>query len=290
METDSVLQALLASNDTLVYLSFAALTFAVGLDAPPDKLLFVLRRPRLLIAGIASVNVVVPVFAGALIALLPLSFAAKAAIMLMVISPVPPTLPSTERELGATRSYAYGLYAALIAVAVIYVPAAVMAAGWIYGVAASIPAAEFASSVGLEVVIPLLLGMGVRRFFPAFAVAAPWLVRGSLVLLFAGELPVLLSMWPVMLELVGNGTIAAMMLVVFAGLVSGHVLGGADHAHRASLAHASANRHPGIATMIASANAGDERVLAAILLFLITGVVMTLLYNKTRERWSHAGH
>lgn len=289
MGIDLASPLLLVLELIFVSLSLAALVFAVGLDATLDDLLFVLRRPRLLTTSILAVNVVVPISAIVVIALFPLSSPVNTGILLMAISPVPPTLPNDQRDVGATKSYAYGLYMALMAVSIVFVPAVVTAKGWIYGVGSPVPVPPFVLAIGLQVVFPLLLGLGVRRLLPKFAAkASAGVVKVSLLLLIAAELPVLVTTWPVMLSLLGDGTFLAMVLVVLIGLGSGHLLAGSDPAQRAALAIASANRHPGIATILAGSSLADERTLAAILLFLLTATGMTLLFRRWVRTSKHS--
>ena len=114
--------SVLIISDIVVSASLIALILAVGLDATADDLLYVLRRPKLFFVGMLSVNVIMPVAAGLLIAFLPLTPVVKTGIVLMALSAVPPILPAEELKAGATKAYAYGLYAALALVTVLVVP------------------------------------------------------------------------------------------------------------------------------------------------------------------------
>lgn len=275
----------LAISDAVVSGSLIALILAVGLDATADDVLYVLRRPKLLFVGVLSVNVIVPVAASLLIALLPLTPIVKMGIVLMALSAVPPVLPGEELKAGATRAYAYGLYTALALLTVLVVPAWVAMAAWIYGVQASVSIETVASKVGWQVLLPLTIGLALRRLAPRLARrAAPWVPKLSLGLLFVGELPVFVSSWPTMMELVGNGTVLVMVVVSAIGLLSGHLLGGPNIGERGALALASATRHPGIAAMIATTNAADEQVSAVILLFLLAGMLTAEPYKHWLNR------
>ena len=277
--------SVLIISDIVVSASLIALILAVGLDATADDLLYVLRRPKLFFVGMLSVNVIMPVAAGLLIAFLPLTPVVKTGIVLMALSAVPPILPAEELKAGATKAYAYGLYAALALVTVLVVPMWVAVAGWVYGVAVSVPVEAVASKVGWQVLLPLSTGLALRRLAPRLAAgAAPWVSRLSLALLFVGEVPVFATSWPMMMALVGDGTVLVMVVISAIGLFSGHLLGGPDLGERGALALASATRHPGIATMIASANDVDEQVSAVILLFLVAAMLTAELYKRRLMR------
>jgi BASS family bile acid:Na+ symporter len=90
-------------------------------------------------------------------------------------------------------------------------------------------------------------------------------------------------------SLVGDGTLLATAAVVVAGLLAGHWLGGPDPDDRTALAIASSMRHPGVALTIARLNFPEEPLVpAAVLLFLLMNVVVTLPYGLWRRR-VHAG-
>ncbi|MDO9433667.1 MAG: hypothetical protein Q7T84_20425 [Phenylobacterium sp.] len=277
--------SLLIISDAVVSASLIALILAVGLDATADDVLYVLRRPKLLFVGVLSVNVIMPVAAGLVIALYPLTPIVKTGIVLMALSAVPPILPGEELKAGATKAYAYGLYTALALLTVIVVPAWVAVVGWIYDVQASVPLATVAGKVGWQVLLPLTIGLALRRLAPKLAAgAAPWVSKFSMTLLFVGEIPVFINSWPMMMALIGDGTVLVMVAISAIGLLAGHLLGGRDLGERGALALASATRHPGIATMIASANAADEQVSAVILLFLLAGMLTAEPYKRLLKR------
>ncbi|MES3026716.1 MAG: Na+-dependent transporter [Pseudomonadota bacterium] len=277
--------SLLIISDAVVSASLIALILAVGLDATADDVLYVLRRPKLLFVGVLSVNVIMPVAAGLVIALYPLTPIVKTGIVLMALSAVPPILPGEELKAGATKAYAYGLYTALALLTVIVVPAWVAVVGWIYDVQASVPLATVAGKVGWQVLLPLTIGLALRRLAPKLAAGAtPWVSKFSMTLLFVGEIPVFINSWPMMMALIGDGTVLVMVAISAIGLLAGHILGGRDLGERGALALASATRHPGIATMIASANAADEQVSAVILLFLLAGMLTAEPYKRLLKR------
>jgi bile acid:Na+ symporter, BASS family len=143
-----------------------------------------------------------------------------------------------------------------------------------------VPLANVARIVVLSVLAPLAIGMAVRRVVPAFAerIATPVSLVGT-VLLVAGALVVLVSAWPAIVSLIGNGTILAIAAFTLIGLVVGHLLGGAYPEDRTVLALSSASRHPGVAMAIAAANVpGQKLVGAAVVLYLLLSAVVSIPY------------
>jgi len=265
--------------------SLSALIVAVGMDAELSDLLHLFRHPLSLAKAVLAVNVIVPVAALLVVYLFPLSPAAKAGVLLMGVSPVPPLAPGKELKAGASRATSYGLYTALVLLSVVIVPLTVEVIGRIYGRDVVLPPGSVARNVALTALLPLALGLGIRRLAPAFAARAqPLVSRAAMLLLVVVLIPLLIGVWPGIVGLIGNGTLAAMAAVTAVALVAGHLLGGPGLADRGALAFAAATRHPGIALMIASANTADQQVTAAILTFLLVGLVVAIPYQVWLKR------
>jgi BASS family bile acid:Na+ symporter len=231
------------------------------------------------------VNVVVPLAAVLLVFVFPLTPIARLGVLLMAVSPVPPMVPGKELKVSGEKAYAYGVYTALILLAVIIVPATVAVLGRFYGVRVSLPPWLVARSVVLTVVLPLAVGLAVHRLAPGFAGRALPVVRAlATVLLLLAAAPLFVVAWPGIVALAGNGALLAMALTSASGLAAGHLLGGPDRSGRAALAIAASMRHPGIALTIAKANNADKSVVAAILAMLIMGATVASLYQLWVKR------
>jgi BASS family bile acid:Na+ symporter len=273
----------------LLTLSLAGLVTSVGLNSTRDDLLYVLRRPALLFKAILAVDVIPPIAAIALMSFLPLEPVVKAGILLMSIAPVPPLVPGQQLGVGASKQYAYGVYVALVLLTIVVVPIWFAVASRVFGRAETVSFMTMAQTILTGVLIPLAIGMLVRRFAPDFAARAmPWLYRLSMLLVLLAFLPIVIAVWPAITALVGNGTLVTMALVIVIALAGGHLLGGPDLEDRATLAIASSVRHPGIAMMLANANFADKRITAAVLLFLLVGMVVGIPYKRWIKRTSAA--
>jgi BASS family bile acid:Na+ symporter len=269
----------------LLSLSLAGLVVTVGLNASPRDLLYVVRRPVMLLKAIVAVDVIPPAAAILLTLILPIDTVVKAGIVLMALSPVPPLVPGQQLSVGGRKEYAYGVYAILALLAVVSVPAGLTVAGRAFGRHDNIPILAIARSVVTGVVIPLAIGGAVRWLAPTVAARiAPWINRLSMLLVLLAFLPVLASLWPAVVALIGNGTLLAMAAVVVISLAGGHLLGGPEHTDRATLAVACSVRHPGIAMMLANANFTDKRITAAVLLFMLVGLVAGIPYKQWIKR------
>lgn len=91
---------------------------------------------------------------------------------------------------------------------------------------------------------PLGIGLVARSAAPSFAerVARP-LELVATVSLVAATVPILLTAWPAMVSLIGNGTFAAFATFIAVGLATEYLLGGPSPADRTVLALSTASRH-----------------------------------------------
>lgn len=279
------MEALQTLIPILIGLSLAGLVLAVGLHADRGDLLSVLRNPRELWRAVLAVIIIPPIAAGLLVSMLPLEPVVKAGIMMMAISPVPPLVPGKEIGMGARKSYAYGLYVAMALLTVISVPVVLAVTSALFGRSDSISVGVIAETLLLGVLLPLAVGVLIRRLAPALAEG--WWRRIyviSMALVLLAFLPVIIKAWPAIASLIGNGTLLAMAIVTMIAIAVGHLLGGPDLRDRATLAIAASVRHPGIAITIAGLSFQDRRVSAAILLFMVVGLVVSIPYTMWVKR------
>lgn len=276
----------------LIQISTMLIIFSVGLQGRWGDLVHVIKRPSLLLRGFIAVYVAVPLAAFAVATLLPIEPAVKIGIVAMALAPLAPLAPGKMIEAGAGTSYVVGMYAALLMLAALVLPASLTLMNSFTGGSASIRAWPIASIVATTVLLPLVLGITVggiapaiaRRFAPGINIVAI-LTLGILVAL------ILVKVHGQILALIGNGTLLAIVIAELIGLACGHMLGGPDPAQRMALAHAAASRHPGLAVLMIQENFRiDPAMLAAVLLYLILGAVLSALYLRwARKRLIDAG-
>ena len=264
----------------VVTLSLAGLVMAVGLEATPRELLSLFRQPLRLARAVLAVNVIVPVAAAILVGLFPLSPVVKMGILVMAVSPVPPLVPGKGLKAGGDRVYALSLYASLVLLSIVIVPATVAILAHIYGSSVSVSPLQIAENVAIGVVAPLLAGLALHAVAPAFSEkVAPTLRRLSMLVVLLIVIPVIVSLWPAISTLAGDGALLAMALTSAAGLAAGHLLGGPGLGDRGALAQTAVTRHPGIAILIANAAGGDKRVTAAVIAFMLVGLLVAIPYQ-----------
>lgn len=269
-----------------IKVSLALTVLATGMRAGPGDHLWLFRRPSLLARTLLAMNVMMPLVAVLLVSLLRLQTEVKVALVALSISPVPPLLSRKALRSGGGTSYVVGLLFAVSVLSVLLVPFTAWTVGRLFATPVHIPPRVVLSIVGFVILLPLLVGLLIRRFAPSFAARAvgPTNKAGTLLLVVA-TIPVLINSWPAVRELLGNGTLLAMLIMCFAGLAIGHYVGGPEDDNRVVLGLATAMRHPAVAIAIGQAAfPGNDVIRAAVLLALVVTSVATLPYAGWAER------
>src|SRR5262245_42156877 len=112
--------------------SILSIVFGFGLKATPADLMYLVRRPGLLLRSLLAVFVIMPIVAILLVRMFDFPPTVRAALVALAISPVPPLLPRKERKAGATSSYGLGLMAILALVSIVAVPASLELLGRLF--------------------------------------------------------------------------------------------------------------------------------------------------------------
>ncbi|HSS06446.1 MAG TPA: hypothetical protein VLK83_04830 [Rhodanobacteraceae bacterium] len=266
--------------------SMFLIVFALGLQSKMDEVTYLLRHPGLFFRSIFAMNVVMLLFAIGVIMLFGPPAPVKIALVALAVSPVPPVLPGKQFQAGGSAGYTIGLLAGAAMVSIVFVPLVIEAVGAIFGLDMHEPIGKVASVVLISVVIPLVAGIVLRHFAPAFAerMASP-ISTCATVLLAIAVIPVLVVAAPTFWSLVGDGVLACLFAFTLVGIAVGHFLGGPNPHNRAVLALATGTRHPGIAIAISSINFPNQKAVLSVVLFhLIIGAIVSLPYVRWHKR------
>jgi bile acid:Na+ symporter, BASS family len=266
--------------------SILLVVFGFGLLATGEDVLYLLRRPGLLLRSLMAMFLLMPLFAVFIVVRFEFHKAVEIALVALAISPVPPLLPRRVTQSGGTTPYGLGLMVTAAVLSVAFIPLALQIIDWYFGKSFAMLPGAIAKMIVMSVPLPLGAGMVFRKLAPH---AATRIVKPvstiALVLLLIGVLAIVVSIFPVAWSLVGNGTILIFAVFVAFGLAVGHLLGGPNPRERVTLALCTACRHPALALAIASANfPGEKRVAGAIVLYLLLNVLVSLPYVAWQRR------
>lgn len=265
--------------------SMGLIVLSLGLHATFADAFYLLRRPELLLRSFLAMNVVMAIFAGIVAVLFDLHPAVKLTLAALALSPVPPILPTKQEKAGGSAVYVVSLLVTMAALAIVVVPVGIALFTMVFGGQGAVPLGKITSVVLTSVILPLAIGLFIRYLAPAFAarVERPVSIVAT-ILLFATLLPLLVKLWPSLMTMVGNGTLAALALFTLVGLIVGHWLGGPEPKERTVLALATGTRHPGVALAIAAAAQPNEAgIIAVIIWHLLVGAFVSTPYVRWRR-------
>jgi BASS family bile acid:Na+ symporter len=260
--------------------------FGFGLRSSHDDLVYPWRRPAALARALAAMFVLMPLVAVGLCLAWDLHHAVAVALVTLAISPMPPLLTNRQVHAGGRVAYGIGLMSVAAVIAVPFIPLVVRLLGFALGLPFTMDALALVRLVALSVVLPLGLGIAVRRIAPAVAERVHGPTRAaSLAGLGLSMAAIVATTLPAALSLVGNGTLLAFLVFVTVGILAGHALGGPTREERVVLALSTACRHPAIALAIGRANFPDEPLVpAAVLLYLLVNVAVSAVYIVHQRR------
>jgi len=267
-----------------VAIAVFTLMFSLGLGIAVGELRWIWRRPGPMLRGLFCVLVAVPAIALLIGRALDLARTAQVAMALMAISPGAPV--SLRRSLGAGGhpAFAPSLQIASVLAAVVSMPLSIAALNEFYLTRASIMPWDVARQILVAQLVPLGLGMALRRWrAPLAERIKPRLDRIGNVLLIATVVLVLVDAWEVTVT-AGARTLAAIVLITFAALAAGHLLGGPEPEMRTAVAITSAARNPGLALLVTTQNNAPAAVNAGILAYLLVSVLAIVPYVQWRQR------
>ena len=187
--------------------SIVSIVFSFGLRSTTDDVLYLVRRPVLLLRSWLAVLVIMPVLAVALTRLFDLRNTVEVSLIALAISPMPPLLPRKEVKAAGRMSYALALMATMALLSVVAVPLAVELLARYSGRPFEMPPGGIARIVLVWVLLPLLAGLAVRGMLPGLAERLAKLVGlVATVLLVLGLLALLTAAWPAIWAAAGDGT------------------------------------------------------------------------------------
>ena len=258
--------------------------FDLGMQIVPGEHDWTQRRIRVLLKALFAVLVAVPAIAIVAAQALDLERHVEIGIVLMALSPGAPVALRRSLDAGAQASFAPALQIAVAALAVVSMPLFIAGLAEYYGSPASISPGDLGRQVFLAQLLPLALGMLVRRLLPGHgARIGPRLSRVAQFLLVFLMVLAIVNVGPVALQAgwrVGAGIAAVTVLA----LAVGHALGGPDPETRTAVAIASALRNPGLALVVATVNNAHPAVMRTVLAYLVIAALTVLPYVFWRRR------
>lgn len=246
---------------------------------------YLFANPGRLVRTVLAMNVLGPIVAILVCRLFDLHPAVTVALVTLSMTPVGALfpqgmLPLVRAERGA---HAHGLFVATTLLSVVLTPLTVAVIGLLYGQDLHLSPFTVASVAIGTLLMPLGIGLGIGRFFPA---AKRW---GAALQDASGRLFLLCLVgfailgWSRMASIIRDGTLPAIAIISICGLAVGHLLGGPDEDDRTVLAFATVSRHPGVAIAIAALTR-EPLAPIGVLLAVVVNEVAVRPYRWWRQR------
>src|SRR5271156_6851471 len=265
----------------LLKVAVAIIILAIGMDSTLRDATYLWHRPGLLLRSVLAMYMLVPLAALALVKVLTLAPGVEIGLLVLAVSAGAPLLPRKLMKIG-DGAYIFSLVVTSSLLAILLVPAWLAVLGALFDYPVSLRPDRAALVLAKSFLLPLALGMLVRRLFPAIAerVGSRLMAIAGL-LLTACALAFLVLHWDVLLVAKWSGVLALAGLIAIA-LAIGHLLGGPAEGDRTALAIACATRHLGIAVLVATSLPGP-RTAVIVAVYITVSVAISLPYMRWRR-------
>ncbi|HSD00484.1 MAG TPA: hypothetical protein VLI21_16395, partial [Casimicrobiaceae bacterium] len=258
--------------------------FVLGLGILLSEFSWVWGHPGLVARGLFAVLIAVPALAIVVVRTFDLARPVQIGIVLMAISPGAPIALRKSLAAGGHRAFAPALQILVAMLAVVSMPLSIAALDVVYAGDASIAPGHLARQVFTAQLLPLTLGMLIRRAVPKFADwIEPRLARIAKLLLIAFVIMALIDVWHVVVD-AGPRIAIAIIVITALALAIGHLLGGPDPQTRTAVAVSSAARNPGLALLVATLNNASPEIVRMVLAYLIISALAVIPYLTWRRR------
>jgi len=262
--------------------SVALLIFAVGLDSRLKDLVYLRQRPGVMLRSLLAMYVVVPLLALAAVKVLQLPRGLELALLVLAISAGAPLLPRKLMRFG-NEEYVFSLVVVSSLLAIVTVPVWMALLGPHFDRPGALDPMTVAGVLGKSFLLPLLLGVAVRRWLPEASARLSDLLLKVVGLVFSGcALALLVTHYKVILAVMGL-PILVLGGFTLAALGVGHAMGGPDPDDRTALAVSCATRHVGVAMVVAAATP-NPRTVVLIVAYALASAVVIIPYMKWRSR------
>jgi len=273
---------------TILNVAIVLIISALGLRARPTDILLMVRNPIIGGRALFSMFVFMPACTLLMTWSLPLEPAIRASLLALSVAPLAPILTkaATNPETEGDFMLSLQIFSALATI--VAVPIILFVAERIFNFETQYPIGEIIWVITKQIGIPLAIGITLSRFIGEKSERiAFWIDRLGTITLIIGMVMILYFVLPNIWGMMVNGRLLS--VIAFTGLVllGSYLFGGPKKGIRDNLIMAGAQRHPGIAYVIATVAlpAEEEPIIAVIVLFILFGTIATLPYTlKMRKK------
>ena len=265
-----------------------SLTFSVGLQVDRANLIAVLKNVPLLLRALLANFVIVPILGVLIAKVLHLNPIVATGFLLMAIAPGVPFVLFGVRKKGGHLGFAVALAALLPLISIVTVP---LTAALVLPAAseARLPLAQFATTLVLFQLLPLLIGIMIGYRLPQVAAR---LAKPIQLIFLVSVVVLLIALLPRVVREVasiyGSLGILASFLLVILSFLTGWLLGGPAPEDRRVLAIGTTLRNIGLCALIATTNFPETDVVAAVMTYLLVQAIVVAIASVIFTRTAHS--
>ena len=260
------------------------LMFSSGLNMAPGHLMFFRGRFPLLLKSLLAVLVFVPLAALVVVYLIRPVHGAAVGIALMASSPAAPLMLTRASKAAGRLDYTGSLHLILAVLSIAATPATLAIMASSIGFEAKIDPLEIAKLAFTMILLPVGLGLFVRKKSPAAAekLSCP-LTRIFGVLLILVVIVLFAMTYRFIFEM-DFRSYAAVALFIALALAAGHFSAPDVFEERTALALEAAGRNPGFALVIAQLNFPHAKPVAFLMPYLLVFFLLSAVYISWHKR------
>jgi len=236
--------------------------------------------PSLWIRLLTATFIIPPLLALGMGWILPLGAAATAGLFLVAVAPGAPLMTRGVAKKGFDRHIAasYQVWGALLAP--LLIPLLVAGGGWLYGRQIWVSPMKLLWVIARQQFLPLLAGMALMRFLPAFCTRSKRVLNlAGNTLLTVALVAILFKLGPALKQMSPWIGVAALLLAAGCLFSVRLLLGGSSSTVQA-LSISNANRHVGMALLMVGQNLHDQRPVPAIAAYALAATLVMGIYAK----------
>ena len=269
----------------LVTITIFTLMLAIGVNLSFAELLFLWRRPVILLRTLLAVVVLVPLVVIILLRLFDLSSGITTGLALLAAAPGAPLTTKRSQMAGGTFPYSVSLQLTLALLAVLITPITLDIFYVLFDLEIdSVMILQVFQQVARVQFLPIILGLLIQKFSPKTTS-----VIGKPLILIANTLFLLLLITLIipgfrLILQIGILPLVAIVMMVVVSLAIGHLLGGSEVAKRSALVIACIARNIGLAMYIAYLSNSQQQVIPTLVSYMILGALIAIPYSTWSKR------
>ena len=272
----------------LAGLTVMGIMFSLGLNLHFREIFELWRKPGLLAKSILAVVIIVPLLSLAAILVFDLPPMVNIAIMIMAVVPGAPLATRRATGAGGELKYSAALQFTVNIIAIITVPLFLYVLSTLFVPNAYVAPMVVARQVAMAQFVPLILGILIGTFWPAFADRFSGVIdKTSFIALAVLVVIVGLGAWREFFDILaamGWLSFVAMFVVILISLLLGHLLGGPERENRITLAVVTIVRNAGLAIFLIMQDFPGQGLLGVVIVYIVIGLVVQAVYGAIMKK------